>query len=179
MANYVIRKITISSLKDIDNNNLSPRVYDLDEFDDRVKLYWQHVAYISNGSSAKTFLDFSNNKEVQNATSRQKFFTNQASKRLYIDLMDSLGVTEKKDPIKNNNDDIMVEISLREQAREDIHVTMTDQIFHEYVYEENDRGCLMQKHEYGINPIRLGLLVGIKSRGKGGVQKTKPLKTLF
>ena len=93
MANYLIRKITISNLKNIDNNNLSPRVYDLDEFDDQVKLYHQHVAYISNGSSAKTFLDFSNNKEVQNWTSRQKFFTNQASKRLYIDLRDSLGLT--------------------------------------------------------------------------------------
>ena len=80
MANYVIRKITISNLKDIDNNNFLPRVYDLDEFDDQVKLYRQHVAYISNGSSAKTFLDFSNNKEVQNAMSRQEFFTNQASK---------------------------------------------------------------------------------------------------
>ena len=39
MANYVIRKITISNLKDIDNNNLSPGVYDLDKFNDQVKLY--------------------------------------------------------------------------------------------------------------------------------------------
>ena len=92
MGSYVIRKITISILKDIDNNNLLPRVYNLDEFDDQVKLYRQHVVYISNGSSAKTFLDFSNNKEVQNGTSRQKFFTNQASKKLYIDLRDSLGL---------------------------------------------------------------------------------------
>ena len=69
---------------------------------------------------------------------------------MYIDLRDSLGLTGKKDPIKNNNDNITVEISLRDQAREDIHVTMTGQSFHEYVYEENDRGCLIQKHEYGI-----------------------------
>ena len=34
MANNAIRKITISNLKDIDNNNLPPRVYNLDEFDD-------------------------------------------------------------------------------------------------------------------------------------------------
>ena len=114
MANYAIRKITISNWKDIDNNNLSPRVYDLDEFDDQVKLYWQVVAYISNISSAKTFLDFSNNKEVQNVMSRQKFFTNQASKRLYMNLRDSLGLSGKKDPIKNNNDGITVEISLRD-----------------------------------------------------------------
>ena len=46
MANYAIRKITISNLKDIDNNNLSPRVYDLDEFEDQVKLYRQHGAYM-------------------------------------------------------------------------------------------------------------------------------------
>ena len=151
MVNYVMRKIAISSLKDIDNNNLLPRVCDLDEFDDQVKLYRQHVAYISNGSSAKTFLDFSNNKEVKNATSRQTFFTSKASKQLYINLRESLGLTGKKDPIKNNNNnDILVEISLREQAREDIPVTMTGQSFHEYVYEENDRGYLIQKHEYGI-----------------------------
>ena len=58
MANYVIRTITIFNLKDINNNNLLPRVYDLDEFDDQVKLCRQHVAYISNSSSAKTFLNF-------------------------------------------------------------------------------------------------------------------------
>ena len=150
MANYIIRKITIANLKDIGNNNLAPRVYNLDEFDDQVKLYRQHVAYISNGSSAKTFLDFSNHKEVQNAKSRQTFFTNQASKRLYIDLRDSLGLIGKKDSIKNNNDDITVEISLIEQAREDIHVTMMGQSFHEYVYEENDLGYLIQKQEYSI-----------------------------
>ena len=150
MANYVIRKITISNLKDIDNNNFLPRVYDLDEFDDQVKLYRQHVAYISNGSSAKTFLNFSNNKEVQNAMSRQEFFTNQASKRLYIDLRDSLGLTGKKNPIKNNNDNITVEISLRDQEREDIYVIMTGQSFHEYVCEENDLGYLIQKYEYEI-----------------------------
>ena len=78
-AIYVIRKITTSNLKDIGNSNLLPRIYDLDEFDDQVKLYQQHVAYISNSSSAKTFLEFFNNKEVQNETNRQKFFTNQAS----------------------------------------------------------------------------------------------------
>ena len=27
---------------------------------------------------------------------------------------------------------------------------MTGQSFHEYVYEENDHGYLIQKHEYGI-----------------------------
>ena len=64
MANDVIRKITISNLKDIGNKNLLPRVYDLDEFDDQVKLYSQHATYISNGSSGKTFLNFSNNKEM-------------------------------------------------------------------------------------------------------------------
>ena len=112
MAIYVIRKITTSNLKDISNSNLLPRIYDLDEFDDQVKLYQQHMAYISNSSSAKTFLEFSNNKEVQNATNRQKFFTNQASKRLHIGLRDSLGLTGKKDPIKSNNDNITVEISL-------------------------------------------------------------------
>ena len=70
MANYVIRKITISNLKDIDNNSLSPRVHDLDEFDDQVKLYGQDVAYISNGSSAKTFLDFSNKWKKKSKTGR-------------------------------------------------------------------------------------------------------------
>ena len=48
-------------------------------------------------------------------------------------MRDFLGLTGKKNPIKNNNDDIMVEISLREQAREDIHFIMTGQSFHEYV----------------------------------------------
>ena len=34
--------------------------------------------------------------------------------------------------------------------REDIHVTMMSQSFHEYVYEENDRGYLIQNNKYCI-----------------------------
>ena len=52
--------------------------------------------------------------------------------------------------MKNNNGDITVEISLRDKAREHIRVTMSGQSFHEYVYEENDRGYLIQKHKCGI-----------------------------
>ena len=83
-------------------------------------------------------------------TSRQEFFTNQASKSLYIDLRDTLGLTGKKDSIKNNNDDITVKIPFRDQARDDTYVAMTGQSFHEYIYKENVRGYLIQKYEYGI-----------------------------
>ena len=51
--------------------------------------------YISNKPSASTVLDFSNNQEIQHLVERKYFFTNQCSKRLFVDMRDSLGVTGK------------------------------------------------------------------------------------
>ena len=46
-------------------------------------------------------LDFPNNQGIQDTVERRDFFTNQYSKRLFIDMRDSLGVTGKKRPIEN------------------------------------------------------------------------------
>ena len=91
MANYVIRKITISNLK-ISVITICHLVYTI----------WMNLTIKLNftGNTWCKNIDFSNNKEGQNATSWQRFFTNQASKQLYIDLRDSLGLTGKMDPLK-------------------------------------------------------------------------------
>ena len=46
-------------------------------------------------------LDFPNNQGIQDTVEGRDFFTNQYSKRLFIDMRDSLGVTGKKRPIEN------------------------------------------------------------------------------
>ena len=48
-------------------------------------LYRQYYTYILNCSSTKAMLDFSLNKEVQQAAERHDFFTNRSSEKLYID----------------------------------------------------------------------------------------------
>ena len=76
------------------------KVYNLTKFDNQLSLYKQFCAYISNKPSTSTMLDFSNNQEIQDKVERRDFFTNQCSKRLYIDMRDSLGVTGKNDLIE-------------------------------------------------------------------------------
>ena len=98
-ATHMIQKITLSNMKDSRGLYIS-KVYDLTEFDDQLSLYRQFCAYITNKPSTSTMLDFSNNQEIQDKVERRDFFTNQCSKRLYIDMRDSLGVTGKNDLIE-------------------------------------------------------------------------------
>ena len=110
-TNVTFSHYSLSNMKDWRGLYIS-RVYDLAEFDDQLSLYRQFCAYISNKPSISTMLDFSNNREIQDVVERRDFFKNQCSKRLFIDMRDSLGVTGKKDPLKRSDDSIKVEVSL-------------------------------------------------------------------
>ena len=110
-------------------------MYDLTEFDDQLTIFRQYCAYITNTLSTNTFLDFSNNREIQSNVKRESFFTETTAKRLYIDLRGSLGVTGKKDPLKCSGKSVKVEISLRDASPFHLDITMTGQSFSEFVYE--------------------------------------------
>ena len=95
-------------------------------------------------------LDFSNNQEIQDTVERRDFFTNQCSKRLFIDMRDSLGVTGKKDPLKRSDESIKVEISLHQAAPHDLDITVIGQSFGEFVYEVGTEGNMVNLFEYKI-----------------------------
>ena len=90
------------------------KVYDLTKFDDQLSLYRQFCAYISNKPSTSTMSDFSNIQKIQDTVERKGFFTSQCSKRLFIDMRDSLGITGKNDPLKPREKSIKIKISLHE-----------------------------------------------------------------
>ena len=125
------------------------RVYDLAEFDDQLSLYRQFCAYISNKPSISTMLDFSNNREIQDVVERRDFFKNQCSKRLFIDMRDSLGVTGKKDPLKRSDESIKVEISLH-WAADSLDITVIGQSFGEFVHEVRTEGNMVNLFECKI-----------------------------
>ena len=83
------------------------------------------VHTLPNTPSTSTFLDFSNNHEIQNNVKRENFFTDTTTKRLYIGLRDSLGVTGKNDPLKRSDESVKVEISLHDAAPFDLDIPMT------------------------------------------------------
>ena len=72
------------------------------------------------------------------------------SKRIFIDMRDSLGITGKKDPLKHNDESILVEISLKEAAAFDLDVTVTGQSFGEFVYESGTEGNMVSMYEYKL-----------------------------
>ena len=72
-------------------------------------------------------LDFSNNQEIHDTVERRFFFTNQCSKRLFIDMRDSLDATQKKYPGKQTDGSIKVEVSLHEAAPHDLDITVIGQ----------------------------------------------------
>ena len=91
----MIQKVTLSNMKESRTLYIS-KVFNLTEFDDQLALCRQFCAYISNKPSTSTMLDFSNNQEIQHMVERKYFLTNQSSKRLFVNMRDSLGVTGKK-----------------------------------------------------------------------------------
>ena len=119
-------------------------MYDLTEFDDQLTIFRQYCAYITNTPSTNTFLDFSNNHEIQNNVKRKNFFTDTTAKRLYIDLRDSLEATGKKDPLKCSDESIKVEISIRDATPFDLDITIS-----EFVYEQGSDGNMVSLFETG------------------------------
>ena len=113
-ASNAIQKVEITNIKD-PYSMVNQRIYSLNEFDDRLLLYRQHCTYISNSSSTKTMLNFSLNKEEQQATERRDFFTNQSSEKLYIDMRETLGYTGNKDSMKRDDSTIIVRITQKTQ----------------------------------------------------------------
>ena len=93
----IVQKLTISDIKDDNNHRIHSKVYDLQTFDDQLKLYRQYCAYIINRPSNQTMLDLSNNHEVQETVQLKDFFTTSAAERLHVDMRDSSGATGKKD----------------------------------------------------------------------------------
>ena len=81
---------------------------------------------------------------------REKFFTGTTTKRLYINLRDSLGVAGKKDSLKRSDESIKIEISLRDAAPYDLDIIMMRQSFLEFAYEKGSDGNLVSLFEYRI-----------------------------
>ena len=125
-------------------------MYDLQTFDDQLKLYRQYCAYITNRPNYQTMLDFSNNHEVQETVQLRDFFTISAAERLYVDMRDSLGATGKEDAMKRNDFSIKVEISLKEAAATDLDIMVYGQGYGEYVYKSNKEGNMIQLYEYKV-----------------------------
>ena len=146
----IVEKLTISDIKDDNNHKIHSKVYDLQTFDDQLKLYRQYCEYIIKRPSNQTMLDFSNNHEIQETVQLRDFFITSAAVQLYVDMRDSLDATGKKDPIKRNDSSIMVEISLREAATTDLDIMVYGQGYGEYVYESNEDENMIQLYEYKV-----------------------------
>ena len=125
-------------------------MYDLTEFDDQLTVFRQYCVYIINIPSTNIFLDFSNNREIQNNVKREDFFTYTTAKRLYINLRDSLGITGKKDPLKHSDESIKVKISLQDATPFDLDIIMKRQSSLEFVYEQGSDGNMVSLFEYEI-----------------------------
>ena len=150
MACNTIRKLSITDIKDQVNNRRYDKIYDLENFDDQFKLYRQHCAYISNRPSNETILDFSKNQEAQQTVQLRDYFTTAASERLYIDMRDSLGVTDKKDTMKRNDSSVMVEILLKKATPHDLDITVFGQEYGDNLLESNSDGNMIQFFEYKV-----------------------------
>ena len=78
-------------------------------------------------ASTKNALDFSLNKECQQAAQRHEFFTNQKSERIFIDMRNTLGFTGQKDPMKRDDSAINIKITLRGAAARNLEVIISGQ----------------------------------------------------
>ena len=150
VACNIIRKLSITDIKDQVNNRSYDKIYDLENFDDQFKLYRQYCAYISNRPSNQTMLDFSKNQKVQQTVQLRDYFTAAASERLYINMRESLGATGKKDAMKRNDSSVKVEISLKEAAPHDLDIMVFGQGYGEYVFESNSDGNMIKFFGYKV-----------------------------
>ena len=127
-ATHIIQKIMLSNMRDSRGFYIS-KLYDLTKFYDQ---------------------DFQEIQEIQDTVESKIFFTNQCSKRLFINIIDSLGVTGKKYPLKQSDEPIKVEISLHQAAPHNLGITIIGHSFGEFVYEVRTEGNIINLFEYKI-----------------------------
>ena len=80
--------------------------YDLTDEDDKMKIYKMFVAYVTNGCSTASLIDYRNNDIFKELTTYGKYFSDTSDERVYIDLRRSKGYTNELEKLVRNDSGI-------------------------------------------------------------------------
>ena len=128
--------------------------YDLTDEDDKMKIYKMFVAYVTNGCSTASLIDYRNNDIFKELTTYGKYFSDTSDERVYIDLRRSKGYTNELEKLVRNDSGISLTINLRKLAPFKMRLFVTTFSQAEWYYASGLKGKAMTLKPYTVIPKR-------------------------
>ena len=126
--------------------------YDLTDEDDKMKIYKNFVAYVTNGCSTASLVDYRNNDIFKELTTYDKYYTDTSDERVYIDLRRSKGYTNELEKLVRNDSGISLTINLKKVAPFKMRLFVTTFSQAEWYYANSLRGKAMTLKPYTVIP---------------------------
>ena len=126
--------------------------YDLTDEDDKMKIYKNFVAYVTNGCSTASLIDYRNNDIFKELRKFDRYFTNTSDERVYIDLRRSKGYTNELEKLVRNDSGISLTINLKIPAPFKMRLFVTTFSQAEWYYASGLKGKAMTLKPYTVIP---------------------------
>ena len=126
--------------------------YDLTDEDDKMKIYKNFVAYVTNGCSTASLVDYRNNDIFKELITFDKYFGGTSDERVYVDLRRSKGYTKELEKLVRNDSGISVTINLKKAAPFKMRLFVTTFSQAEWYYANGLKGKAMTLKPYTVIP---------------------------
>ena len=126
--------------------------FDLTDEDDKMKIYKNFVAYVTNGCSTSSLVDYRNNDIFKELPKYETYFTNTSDGRVYIDLRRSRGYTNELEKLIRNDSGVSLTVNLKKPAPFKMRLFVTTFSQAEWYYANGIKGKAMTLKPYTVIP---------------------------
>ena len=126
--------------------------YDLTDENDKMLLYKNFVAYVTDGCSTAPLPEYRNNDIYKELTKYKDYFGSKSDERLYIDLRRSRGYTGELEKLVRNDSGVSLTINLKEVAAYKLRLFVTVFAQAEWFYATGAQGQSMTLKPYTVVP---------------------------
>ena len=117
-----------------------------------MKIYKNFVAYVTNGCSTSSLVDYRNNDIFKELPKYENYFTNTSDAKVYIDLRRSKGYTNELEKLVRNDSGVSVTINLKKAAPFKMRLFVTTYSQAEWYYANGIKGKAMTFKPYTVIP---------------------------
>ena len=148
---------TVGNIR-LDNVNSIYDSYTTDKFDltdenDKMLLYKNFVAYVTDGCSTAPLPEYRNNEIYNKEVTKYKdYFSCKSDERLYIDLRRSRGYTGELEKLVRNDSGVSLTINLKDAATYKMRLFVTVFAQAEWFYATGAQGQSMTLKPYTVVP---------------------------
>ena len=124
--------------------------YDINNKDEKYRLYKMFVAYQCNGATFASLTDYKSNSIYQDMTDEYTYHDKTKDDRIHIDMRRSKGNTDELEKITRNDSGLVIYIKLKAAATKNLRLRIVGYSQGEYWYAYTNKAYIMAYKNYNI-----------------------------